>query len=403
MKGAKLVQLLVIMMLVLSFNVQPASAENQPPLGAGSVDEDGDLVVEVLQPFDAEREGGLPGELTFSGLLEESFSTDEVVGVDTVPVSPVAFAIVKDKTPTFIFSKDGGAGKYQIEVWNATTATMLYKFKGSGDCDATQCSFTPSTKLKTFGQGGTQGSYAWRVRSKTGISWSSFSSFAGFYVVSNGFNSTFDSHAKNWLATYGDWFRVDKGYLKSNGVLGEYASVMQQEWFEDQFVYEVTLKRKIENNSATYSNRIYFLGNPIGDMADGWDNGYEFLYYDDGYWSLQVRNDDAVTVIASGNSPYIDPYGWNKLTVLTDYPWLDFWINEEYIGFSYVGDDAVKYTTGYVGVAGYKGLENTSLMVDKAKLYYSSSFPYSAAISVDGERDPAYELTVDPNLTLPVE
>jgi len=391
-----MIQMFIVVSLVLSFIASPAAAQFEPQVG--TVDEDGDLVEEVLQPSGAALEGAFPGGLSLDG-----FFTEEVIGVDTFPVSPASLAIVKDKTPTFIFSKDASASKYQIEVWNASNATLVYKFKGSGACGATECSLTPTTKLKTFIYEGTQGSYAWRVRSKTGDSWTPFSSFTGFYVVSNGFNSTFDTHHNKWLGVHGDWFRVDPGYLKTKGVLDQYASVIQKEWFEDQFVYEVTMKRKVKDNTGFYSNRIYFLGSPAGDVEYGWNYGYEFYYYDDGSWYLFVRSVGSVTLIASGYSSYINPYGWNKLTVLTDYPWLDFWINEQYMGYSYIGDDAVKYTDGYVGVAGYKGIANTSLLVDKAKLVYTSSFPYSAAVSADGERDPAYELTVDPNLEIPEE
>ena len=386
----------IVVSLVLSFIASPAAAQFEPQVG--TVDEDGDLVEEVLQPSGAALEGAFPGGLSLDG-----FFTEEVIGVDTFPVSPASLAIVKDKTPTFIFSKDASASKYQIEVWNASNATLVYKFKGSGACGATECSLTPTTKLKTWIYGSTQGSYAWKVRSKTNVGWGPFSSATGFFVISNGFNSTFDTHHNKWLAVHGDWFRVDPGYLKTKGVLGEYASVIQKEWFEDQFVYEVTMKRKVKDNSEVYSNRIYFLGNIAGDVHDGWDNGYEFLYYDDGYWFLNVRSADSFTQLDSGSSPFINPYGWNKLTVLTDYPWLDVWINEQYVGFSYIGDDAVKYIDGYVGIGGYKGIANTSLLVDKAKLYYSSSLPYPFAMSADGVRDPAYELAVDPNVPIPVE
>jgi len=116
-----------------------------------------------------------------------------------------------------------------------------------------------------------------------------------------------------------------------------------------------------------------------------------------------VRNADTTTLLASGSTTAINPYGWNKLTVYTDYPWLDFWINDQYLGYSIINDDPVKYTQGYVGVAGYKGIKKTALLVDKAKLYYSTAFPYPITASVDGIRDPALELTVDPEVVIPVE
>jgi len=401
MKSSRILQFLIVILLAFSFTIAPASAQYEPQ--AGTVDDDGDLVVEVVPPTGSAGEGVLPGGMDLSNLPGGGFSTDEVIGVNAVPVSPVSSEFVKDKTPTFTFSKDGSASLYQIEVWKASNATLVYKFKGSGDCGATQCSLTPTTKLKTYIYDGTRGYYAWRVRSKTGDSWTPFSGFQGFFVLSKGFTSTFDTHHKNWLSVYGDWFRVDPGYLKTKGVFSQYASAMQQEFFEDQFVYEVTMKRKVKDNIGSPSNRIYFLGSITGDVADGWDNGYEFGYNEDGTYFLQMRNADNVTILTSGSTPHINPYGWNKLTVYTDYPWLDFWINGKYLGYTYIADDAVKYTQGYVGVGGYKGLENTALLVDKAKLYYSSAFPYPITASVDGIRDPALELKVDPEVVIPVE
>jgi len=397
----RIVYFILALIMVFSLPLSAASAQSDPI--TGTLDEDGDLVVEGIQPAGSAGEGMLPGALDLSNLPGGGFSTDEVIGVNAVPVSPVSSAFVKDKTPTFTFSKDGSASLYQIEVWKASNATLVYKFKGSGDCGATQCSLTPATKLKTYIYDGTRGYYAWRVRSKTGDSWTPFSGFQGFFVLSKGFTSTFDTHHKNWLAVYGDWFRVDPGYLKTKGVFSQFTSVMQQEFYEDHFVYEVTMKRKVKDNAEVYSNRIYFLGNTTGDVADGWDNGYEFGYYEDGAYFLYVRNADATTLLASGSTTAINPYGWNKLTVYTDYPWLDFWINGQYLGYTYIADDAVKYTQGFVGVAGYKGIKKTALLVDKAKLYYSSAFPYPITASVDGVRDPAYELKIDPNITIPQE
>ena len=403
MKSSTILQLFIIVMLVFSFTASPVLAQYEPQ--AGSVDSDGDLILEELPPTGSAGEGVLPGALELSSLPGDGLSTDAVIGVTATPISPAYWAIVKDKNPTFTFTRDAGASQYQIEIWNGHDATFMFKFKGPGTCGATECSLTSPTSLKPLNYSWTRGDYFWRVRSKTGDSWSSFSSYSEFFVISKGFNSTFDVDRKNWLAVHGDWFRVDPGYLKTRGVLGQFASAMQQDFFEDQFVYEVTMKRKVKDTIDLASNRIYFLAGlgVNGDVEDGWDNGYEFIYYDDGAWALQVRNSDNATLIASGGSTFINPYGWNKLTVLTDYPWIEFWINEQYLGYSYIADDAVQYQEGYVGVGWYKGITNSALLVDNARLYYSTDYPYPTTASVDGVRDPAYELKVDPEVVIPVE
>jgi len=91
------------------------------------------------------------------------------------------------------------------------------------------------------------------------------------------------------------------------------------------------------------------------------------------------------------------------LTVLTALPNIYFWINEHYLGFENVGDDPISYNSGYVGVAGFKNTGKTSLLVDKVSLNYSSVFPYPTVMLADGLPDPAYELTVDPAVVIPVE
>jgi len=399
MQRSKLLMILFTTVLILTFTITPAAALFEPQ--AGTVDEDGDLIEEVLPSFAGE---GADAEKNPAGALPEGSTSGDDVSVDSTPLAPISYVDLFVKTPTFVFSKDAAAVKYKIEVWNAFTNTLVYTVKTSGNCIVSECSVTPITPLKNYVYTGGQGLYKWRVTSKHAVlGWGDPSSFAYFYVNSSGFKSTFDVDTKKWLATWGDWFRVDPGYLKTKGIAGEYASAMQKEWFADWYVYEVVMKRKVTVSSDIPSNRIYFLGFPDNNPSGGWARGYEFYYYDDGYWYLKLRNNGEITTIASGTSTAIKPYDWNKLTVFTDYPFIDIWINETWLGFYSISDDPVYYESGYVGVGGYNSGVKSSLLVDRAKLKYQTTFPYPFAMNADGTRDPAHELKLDPTLVEPKE
>jgi hypothetical protein len=81
-------------------------------------------------------------------------------------------------------------------------------------------------------------------------------------------------------------------------------------------------------------------------------------------------------------SPFIEPYGWNTLTVWTDYPNIHMWINGGYLG--YIFDDT--YASGFVGVGMYENFSDSSpVLVNSAKLYYTNVAPYAITDAVLGE------------------
>lgn len=377
----------IVVMLILSFTFSSVAADTQPPVQPGTVDEDGDLVVEVLPPSLVDSPAVMPGTDDLTLLNEEDVSADGLVIVDTAPVYPTGNEWLYTKTPTFYFSKDAGATKYKIEVWDAYSGIMVYTYKGAGNCDAVQCWFTPDTNLKNFDINGLKGHYAWRVKAKVAGLWQpAFSSFAYFYVLSSGFTSTFTTDAKKWIALYGEWFLTDSGYLKTKGVTDLYSSVVQKEYFSDNdsyYVYEVVMKRKTYNYN---SNRIYVAAFPDNDPENGWGQGYEFGYWDNGDYFLNSRNDDSTydTLCSGSNPAIVNENGWNKLTIWQNYPWLSTWINEEIVCDIYIGDDSLTLRGGYVGIMEY-GWPQSNFLVDKAKVKYSNAWPYSSS-SLDAER-----------------
>lgn len=366
MKSSKILQLLVIVTLVLSFTVTPAAAQFEPQ--EGTADEDGELVVEVLpaasgntglQVGQAGRVDSLPGLL---------LSQDSIVGVDAIPLSPTGLEFVQDKTPTLYFTKDAGATKYQIELWDVFKGQVLYSIKSSGNCTLSECSITPTTKLKNYDITYTKGFYSWRVRSKTGSGWGSYSAYAYFLVVSSGFNSTFDSHAKKWMTVSGDWFRTDSGILKTKGIANNYSSVLHKELFIDDF--EVNARMKAKGGTSQFQG-IILAGYPEPLSAiDEWYDGIYFLY-ENNSTGVFIRQDGGNTLWTGWSvDSDLDPTGWNELVVVVDSPNAYFYINGELswtlIGFS------DELALGFVGMTHYKFTsEKAPLSVDWIKLSYT--------------------------------
>lgn len=308
-------------------------------------------------------------------VLAEDFAVN---ATDPYPVAPNYNNNVYTKLPKYFFSQAGSATQYQIEIENTwNPGTTLFTYTGPATCANHLCWVQPVYKLKTVNIDFTKGFYSWRVRTIPSGSWSSFE---GFNVQSTGFTSTFDSNTNKWTEVSGDWTRVETGFYKTLGVPGTFASAAQTEFFLDNFVYEVRLKRKVE----TSYNSIIFNGAPGTLTADNhWKAGYYFRYGNDGYWSLAKRVDGIITNV-SGNSfsPFIDPYGWNTLTVWRSTPLIHLWINGAYLG---VFVDS-SFSTGFVGVGMPEtDLDKSPLLVDYAKLYYSAISPYAITDAVMGE------------------
>ncbi len=375
MKSSTILQLFVIVMLAFSFIVSPASAQYEPQPGAA--DEDGDILISNVPAFEE-------GSSAYTGELE-SRAERQVSAAAPLPLYPDGVS-VRTKTPTFKFTKLVGATKYEIYVYDGTTSSLLYSFKGSPNCSSGECRLTPGFKLKNLGLN-PGGYYKWVVRAKTTGGWQSESPQAEFWVHSKGFTSNFDT-SKKWLSINGDWSIVSPGYLKTQGVTGQVASIVQTEYFTDYFIYEVKMKRKFEFDDT---NRVYFSGNPNDAGPLGWKDGYMFSYTNDGYIFFYKVVDSALVALKPGTyyPGVVNAYGWNTLTIWRDTPWIDLWLNGHYIG--YVTDTT--FTNMYTGIGMYRySAEKSPLLVDWATLKYSTTPPWTIPLSMAGERDPAYEL-----------
>jgi hypothetical protein len=321
---------------------------------------------------------GMPDLSGFTPLTE-NYAPEPMVGTQFVsaqPVAPKANAVYT-KTPKFYFTKVPGATQYRILVYDWNADAYVYEFTGPGTCplDVGYCWLQPDKKLKTLQwQAISGGLYMWGVEAYTG-SWSGYSAPAIFVVLSPGFNSTFDLDTKKWIPIYGFWERTVKGYYKTLGVTSNATSAAQKEFFQDDYVYEVTMKRK---GSSGDLNDLEFHGTPDPTATQyNWIASYLFGYTNSKYWRLTVKTASGTfETIASGTSDFIIPYGWNTLTVWTDTPYIHLWINGGYLG--YFNNSLL--TSGYVGVRMFKSTAvdvKEPLLVNSARLYYSAISPYA--------------------------
>lgn len=404
MKYAKLLMIVMSVVLILSFTISSVKAQGQMP-PVGEVDEDGDVITGVFPQVDVGTAQAMAVMEDLGGFIDLT-PTDGMISVDAVPIHPNGHLLF-GKYPTFVFSKDAAALKYQIAVWDivAEPDVLLYTFKGgAGNCVVDECALTPTTALKPLTINGNKGIYFWRVRSKTFLGWGDWSDPALFFLAKNGFKSTFSTVDSKWLEVYGDWVATSAGYAKTKGVEDAWSSLIEKHYATENYVYEVMMKRKtVDDPGDTGSaSRIYFLAAVNPGTANSLFDGYAFAYTNDGSFSLWRRDDGVATSLISWTqSAYINPEGWNKLTVMTDYPWIDLWINEHWLGYITISDDPTYYQAGYVGVEMYESApEKSPLLVDWARLEYTYTFPYAITTGVDGLRDPAYDLTISKDISV---
>jgi len=357
---AKWMYSLVLIVSLLVLSVSPASAASfplghTPPLG----DE---------EPPQIDDFTPMPTDISSLGQI----SVDAVANPS--PIAPYQ-QFVYSRTPKFFFSPKTNATQYHISVVDivAEPDKVVYNYYGTGGC-TNICKLQPGIALKTYRyQAIAGGVYLWYVEAMVGGVWQGFTTSAPFAVLSTGFSSTFDTSTDKWQYVSGTWALNGTGAWKAVGPSTTTITALQKEIFTTDFVYEVRMKRKTETGSL---NRIIFMGTPDPLAANKtWDTGYYFGYDNNGTWSFWRRDGGLNTTLLydSVPSPYVVPYGWNTLTVWTDYPNFYLWINGAYLGMA---QDAT-YRGGLVGVGMYEiDAAASSFLVDSARLYYSATGPY---------------------------
>jgi subtilisin family serine protease len=127
----------------------------------------------------------------FKGGVWKAWSAYKSFTVTTTPTPQLPSGTITDDTPTYQWTKVGGATQYQYQLRQG--ATLIYtQTVAAGACGAA-CSHTPASALNT-------GNYQWRVRAFVG-SWSPFSAFKAFTV-----NATDNPQAGFWSGPFEEFF-----------------------------------------------------------------------------------------------------------------------------------------------------------------------------------------------------
>jgi len=360
MKSTKFTWTLLVVCVVLALTVSTVFAEN------------------TLPPPD---QGGEPPTEEASG-----------ISVDALPLprSPNMSNYVYVKKPVFIFTRAQNASRYEVEVFNESTDTVVGSFiVPTSSCDARYCRFTSPFKLKPYNWVGETGLYSWRVRAQI-IVWSGYSEYSAFYVLSPGFNTTFDTSPAftNWQAWSAGWTHdAVTGTVRSEGWTDHFSELMHINYYQN-FEYTVRMKRKVNSFN---SNAILIYGYPTPlDTDGGFDDGVYFQYVNDGQYSVW-QNFNGTTTWLQGwtNSDAIKPYKWNVLKVIAQYPYVDLYLNDTHLGY-------VTLTTGsaggYVAVAMYSAAAGEPLLVDYAQVsayYLQTQTVHDPAMKIGGEPIPA--------------
>jgi hypothetical protein len=294
--------------------------------------------------------------------------------------TPITPAGGTDSTnPTFKWSKIEGVAQYNLVVYKGSS--LLYsKIVNYYGCGSTTCMNTPTNKLGA-------GVYAWEISAFEGSGWTPFSVLFPF-TVSLPFNSSFKSNAHGWDPVLGPW-SVAGGYYKSAGVANMFASAAHTGTY-DIFCYEVKLKR---TGCSSCENGIWFNGTPLPlDSQGQWYNGYEFVYTNDGYWSIRMYSLGSPYALTGWTySPEIVNSTGNTLTVTfnSSTQYAQFLINYITVANGYLGT----FTSGQVGVSYYQDSSlGNKFYVDKAMLVNDAP---PAMVTDNGNPSPLETIHID--------
>jgi len=311
-----------VLMVLLSLALIPVSADTTPPEGGYSPDSD-----------------------------------------HAYPISPVD-ENVYTRRPKYYFSRPIGATEYFIQVWSqGPPFETAYTIQGPGVCNDYYCYLRSPLKLNPRSMG-YSGNYTWKVQALVGGVWHGYDDQVTFTVLSKGFDDSFSVEPLKWHTWNGDWtWNAVKGRIQTFGTSGQYSSLYHEDAFLN-YEYTVRMKRKMDNK---YPNSIVVMGTPNPLQPSGqWSDAVYFSYKNEGYWALwSVVGGVLPSTLTWHEEGAINEFGWNELKVRVYRPYVDLWINGEYLGWYEVTD----VDGEYVGIDMYStGVTDDKFIVDWAKL-----------------------------------
>lgn len=268
--------------------------------------------------------------------------------------------------PTYSWSRLSAATSYKLKVKDVALGTYPINdlTVSSASCNATtnRCSFTPSTAL-TYNK-----AYQWQVAADKGA----YTAFKSFKPVA-GMNSQFSNSSIGWVQRPGGpWVNTTSTYY-TNGLTNLISSASYNQTFGN-FTYQARMKR-----AGTYSSGLIVRGTPTFDTDHDWLNAYQFLYSNNGSFSVWKGINGNWTKLKDWtSSAAIVKNDWNILKVIADGNQLRFYVNGALV---WSGSDT-SFTTGQVGLWMYRGAAVEKLEVDWATLGMSQLYTAVAPVTV---------------------
>ncbi len=266
--------------------------------------------------------------------------------------------------PTYSWSKMGTTASYKLRVKDVATGT--YPINGvtisSSYCNVTtnRCSYPSSTALIA------NKGYQWQVAAGNGI----YTSLMAFKILP-GINSQFNGSSTGWVNRPGaTWVNNSVSYY-TNGLNNLISSASYNKNFGN-FTYQARMKRV---GNSINSSGLVVRGLPVFGSDNDWNTSYQFLYSQDGYFSVWKGLSGSWTTLKGWTtSAAIVDNGWNVLKVTADGSQFRFYINNSLV---WSGTDSA-LTTGQVGILMDRGTVAEKLEVDWATLGMSELYKASA-------------------------
>lgn len=254
----------------------------------------------------------------------------------TVPVTYTPAGNTYSVKPTYTWSRIAGAASYKLRVKDVAAGS--YPINGvvvpSTACNITtnRCSYTPTTAL-TLSK-----NYQWQVAAGAGA----YSALKAFIPMA-GFNSQFNGSAAGWVKRPGGaWANTATTYY-TNGAANLVSSASYNNSFTN-FTVQARMKQVSTSKSST---GLVVRGTPLFDADNDWKTAYEFLYDQDGYFSVwKGVNGSWTTLKTWTSSAAIVRNGWNTLKVTVQGSQMRYYINGTLV---WSGADAA-ITSGQVGL-----------------------------------------------------
>jgi hypothetical protein len=282
----------------------------------------------------------------------------ELKGGGGIPTQKSPHGTILATSPTYKWTVISTAVQYEYQVWKGSTK-VVDKVVNSGSCTATLCSKNPGVSLSNS-------VYKWRVRSKVGSTWNSWSVYMEFFVSAPSFTANFNGSMADdgWARRAGgDWYTTG-GFLVTKGLLEKFSTAYRT---SSQYS-DVDFSALIYQSQSSAPKYLMVRAGPLLVNSNlMWGPGYMFGISNSGdYAVLRGNSNGTSTVIQSWTvDAHVAVDTWNTLRVVAKGSNFKFYINGYLV--KTFSDNTI--ARGSVGLMTYKQtVSDGAFYADWAKL-----------------------------------